>query len=314
MGYRIRTDLSYSESGKLVVTYKRRYTKTDAMAEIKNSVFRGPTYPYGWHNYNGSKSRRDLPSMDRLKCDTDMTCNGGALDNIGNLKNNLPANNANGTQVNGANRPFMVFSSGQTVPMPSYYGHQQSSSNDENAPLPYVPAGAVPNFIGADNMMSAGLTGYNYSYGVPGTNLDPVRRPSWSSNDDSGHVGGISQANLNIYAGVPMVVSPGGSNQYIAGPIQPMKTQDNKGYEMINLDVLVQRHPAIPTAVPALWTNQEELSLAKCLQNPEGITNIYIRGFMPHVTDEDLHGWACRFGEIESCKAIVDQDTGKCKG
>ena len=93
-----------------------------------------------------------------------------------------------------------------------------------------------------------------------------------------------------------------------------MKTKDNKSYEMVNLDELVSRDPTIPRAVPALWTNQEDLSLAKCLQNPEGITNIYIRGFMPDTTDDDLNRWACRFGEIESCKAIIEQDTGKCKG
>ncbi len=68
-----------------------------------------------------------------------------------------------------------------------------------------------------------------------------------------------------------------------------MKCQDNKSYEMVNLDELVNRDPPIPRAVPALWTNQEELSLAKCLQNPEGITNVYIRGFMPETTDEDLY-------------------------
>ena len=107
--------------------------------------------------------------------------------------------------------------------------------------------------------------------------------------------------------------APGGQH-YIAGPIQPMKCQDNKSYEMVNLDELVNRDPPMPRAVPALWTNQEELSLAKCLQNPEGITNVYIRGFMPDTTDEDLHHWASRFGEIESCKAIIEQDTGKCKG
>jgi hypothetical protein len=93
-----------------------------------------------------------------------------------------------------------------------------------------------------------------------------------------------------------------------------MKCADNKSYEMVNMDELVARDPPIPRAVPALWTNQEELSLAKCLQNPEGITNVYIRGFMPDTTDEDLGGWASRFGEIESCKAIIEQDTGKCKG
>ena len=123
---------------------------------------------------------------------------------------------------------------------------------------------------------------------------------------------GAPQDYYNPMACMPMTASQ--SQHYIAGPIQPMKCNDNKSYEMANLDELVAREPPMPRAVPALWTNQEELSLAKCLQNPEGITNVYIRGFMPDTTDEDLEGWAARFGEIESCKAIIEQDTGKCKG
>lgn len=46
----------------------------------------------------------------------------------------------------------------------------------------------------------------------------------------------------------------------------------------------------------------------------EGITNVYIRGFLPETTDEMLHAYAARFGKIERCKAIVDLDTSLCKG
>ena len=162
-----------------------------------------------------------------------------------------------------------------------------------------------------NNMMSGGLSNYAMPYGISGgmAGYGPARRSSWSSNEDLG-----AMPPTNYYSGAPMMMNQVTAAQYTPGPIQPMKTPDNKNYEMVDLDALVRQDPQIPAAVPALWTNQEDLSLAKCLQNPEGITNIYIRGFMPDITDEDLHGFAARFGEIESCKAIVDQDTGKCKG
>ena len=183
----------------------------------------------------------------------------------------------------------------------------------------YVPTGMFPSFVGSTNLAGA-VSNYNWPYGVPAdpSGLDPARRGSWSSNEENVPMipafDGTTQQ--PYYAGLApyMGANTATNTHYIAGPIQPMKCQDNKSYEMVNLDELVNREPAIPRAVPALWTNQEDLSLAKCLQNPEGITNIYVRGFMPDTTDEDLEAWASRFGEIESCKAIIDQDTGKCKG
>lgn len=229
------------------------------------------------------------------------------------------------------NNPLMVLPSGQTIPLHSLYGHGATAATDQGSQLQYVPTGMFPNFISNTNMMAASMPGYGWPYSlqndVPG--LDANRRGSWSSNDENGPTtpGMPVTVNQDYYtnaAGLdraPMVGFPFATpsppsiiQPYVAGPMQPMKCPDNKNYESVNLDILTQQPPAIPRAVPALWTNQEDLSLAKCLQNPEGITNIYIRGFLPEVTDQDVHDYAARFGEIESCKAIIDMDTGKCKG
>jgi hypothetical protein len=216
--------------------------------------------------------------------------------------------------------PLMVLPTGQTVPLSAFYGQQQNSTSDQSAQLPYVPTGMFPSFIGGSNLIPNAMPNYNWPYGVPGQlpDLDPNRRGSWSSNEENGPLtpvaGGTSYQEQYPHYTYPQTSASAIGQQYIAGPIQPMKCADNKSYEMVNLDELTQRDPPIPRAVPALWTNQDELSLAKCLQNPEGITNIYIRGFMPDTTDDDLERWASRFGEIESCKAIIEQDTGKCKG
>lgn len=238
------------------------------------------------------------------------------LSNMQNLRATLPASgstNGEGMTRQNYTHPLMVMPSGQTVPLSAFYGQQSSAA--ENGGMPYVPAGIFPQFVNNTNLNAVAAQGYNWQYGLTANlpAIDEARRGSWSSEENVPITPGVAAGPVDYY-GYQYPGTSASTQQYIAGPIQPMKTNDNKAYEMVNLDNLTQQHPAIPRAVPALWTNQEELSLPKCLQNPEGITNIYIRGFMPDTTDADLEAWASRFGEIESCKAIIEQDTGKCKG
>lgn len=228
--------------------------------------------------------------------------NQNGLNNMQTLKSSLPSqgslDSGNDNRQTYNNPGLVVY----TPAMSTYYNQQNAEQ------MPYLAANMMPTYYGNNGMGSS----YAWPYISPAVTMDGPRRPSWSSNEN------ITLAQNGVQDYYPpmsyMPLTTGQSQHYIAGPIQPMKCADNKSYEMVNLDELVSRDPPIPRAVPALWTNQEELSLAKCLQNPEGITNVYIRGFMPDTTDTDLDQWASRFGEIESCKAIIEQDTGKCKG
>lgn len=244
-------------------------------------------------------------------------------------QNNLDINGLSRVAAYG-NNPLMVLPGGQTIPIQSLYGHGATSAADHSSQLQCLPAGVFPNFLSNSNLMTGSMPTYGWPYGLQGDvpGLDPDRRGSWSSNDENGPTtpGMGANGHQEYYGGAGLerpsmahfpFATPSSSSviqPYVAGPMQPMKCPDNKNYESVNLDLLTQQPPAIPRAVPALWTNQEDLSLAKCLQNPEGITNIYIRGFLPEVTDQDVHEYAARFGDIESCKAIVDMETGKCKG
>jgi len=247
------------------------------------------------------------------------------LANMRDLKSALPpwpqANNDLGTTHRQSyNNPFMVLPTGRAIPPPACSRQHQTSGHDASTPVSCLPLDMFPKLNGKTGMGSAGFPNYGWPYDLPSniTTLDPIRRGYWSPDDKNTSfifppIG--AHGRQDYYPRFPYVPAPSSARQcYMAGSIQPMKRADNKSYEMVNLDELVNQNPPIPRAVPALWTNQAGLSLGQCLQNPEGVTNVYIRGFMPETTDHHLECWASRFGQIESCKAIIEQDTGKCKG
>ena len=225
--------------------------------------------------------------------------------------------------------PLFVLNNGQVFPnvgTGAAYNHQQSSGTENAGAMGYLPSGVFPNFINGTNVVAGGVPAYAWPYSVGSDNpgLVDARRGSWSSADDhlpptpmTGQVEYWNGLDKSSFLGLPYFGQspPALTQAYMPGnPYQHMKCADNTSYELINLDGLTNQVPAIPRAVPAMWSNQADLTLAKCLQNPEGITNVYIRGFLPDTTDDDLRGYAARFGEIESHKAIIDMETGKCKG
>lgn len=84
----------------------------------------------------------------------------------------------------------------------------------------------------------------------------------------------------------------------------------------VDIDALLVQHPAIPRAVPAVFTPRENMrTLDQSLSNPiYGNRNVYIRGLHPNTDDDTLAAYAARFGKIETSKAIIDTSTGACKG
>ncbi|KAK5660216.1 hypothetical protein OQA88_12750 [Cercophora sp. LCS_1] len=79
---------------------------------------------------------------------------------------------------------------------------------------------------------------------------------------------------------------------------------------------LLKEQPAIPDAVPAVFTPPTHVkSIEQCLENRiNGNRNVYIRGLHPTTDDELLLQYASRFGKVEQSKAIIDTATGACKG
>lgn len=82
------------------------------------------------------------------------------------------------------------------------------------------------------------------------------------------------------------------------------------------LDELLKKEPAIPKAVPAVFTPPNQMkSIDQSLDNRiPGNRNVYIRGLHPTTDDELLFHFASRFGAVETSKAIIDTGTGACKG
>ena len=169
-----------------------------------------------------------------------------------------------------------------------------------------------------------------YQYLSPGvySGVLPGSYPAWQymsgydMQDRQGHsVDGSSvqyypTALLPGFDGASMPTYPYGTmvNGFAAAPLPWQMMKTTTGYVLQDMEAVTQQEPAIPHAVPAMWTNASDMTIAKCLENREGITNVYIRGFLPETTDELLNAYAARFGPIERCKAIVDLDTGLCKG
>lgn len=194
-----------------------------------------------------------------------------------------------------------------------------STPMDQVAHFPNVPRGMypplnnmIPGYNSSPYMMNYGLPNMSNNQQFPWGTPNGQNRPQNENNTPIQYFSGPFGPNAGSS---PLPEYPSGNMYPQMGPplpLQMMRTPN--GYVAHDMEALTQQEPAIPSAVPAMWTNPSEMSLAKCLENREGITNVYIRGFLPETTDEMLHAYAARFGEIERCKAIVDLDSGLCKG
>lgn len=217
---------------------------------------------------------------------------------------------------------FMFFPGGTVMGgQPNSYGHVQYGSADQSGALQFMPNGLTGGYLHGNHLMAPALSNFGLPYAgsadvhdVPGH-----RRSSWSSADENAPnthnpdmsssqptVVGFDRPSMPFYG----IQTPAATS---AVPYQMMKGTNGE-YVMQDLEALLKQDPAVPPAVPAMWTNPSDVTLSKCLENREGITNVYIRGFLPETTDEMLHAFAARFGRIERCKAIIDLDKGQCKG
>lgn len=259
-----------------------------------------------------------------------------------NLQNQRPGSKFNTIKGNmgmapnfdlsGAHRPpyngqYFVYPNGPMFSGLPQVGPFGPTSVPDQGQLPYFPANVYPNLNHGCPMVPGPMQGYSWPYLMNYDMQDPSgHKRSWGSSDehkpvapstiDPGSQPGFYQNSMapSMDGSAAHGVSYNGG-PHLGQPILPfqmMKTAS--GYILQDLEALTQQDPPIPRAVPAMWTNPSDLTLAKCLENREGITNVYIRGFLPETTDDMLFSYASRFGKIDRCKAIVDLETGLCKG
>lgn len=237
-----------------------------------------------------------------------------------------------------SNTQFYMAPDGQLfcAPAPGVYpspslapGQLPDSSYNYPATLPYIAQPATYGYVPGYPMLpyTPGRSGYypdrsdHLHKEVPGLEN---RRGSYSTNESvpgTPYYGSTSLRDQGTQI-VPVDRSPFGSTpspQQLALP-HVQQTAKLLPYKTIPVDVdidgLLLQHPAIPRAVPAVFTPRESMrTLDQSLSNPIfGNRNVYIRGLHPHTNDDTLAAYAARFGKVETSKAIIDTSTGACKG
>jgi hypothetical protein len=216
----------------------------------------------------------------------------------------------------------------QTIAAP-----QLSDSNYGSfaAPVQYLPQATYPGYVHGYPMLpyTPGRSSFyqersdNLQKGVPG--LDN-RRGSYSTTDESApgtpFFGGMGLRDNGTHVTVldrsPIYSTPSPQlqNHHIAQHVAKPLPYNRNNTVNADIDALLQQHPAIPAAVPAVFTPRENMrTLEQSLENRiPGNRNVYIRGLHPNTDDDTLSAYAARFGEVETSKAIIDTSTGACKG
>lgn len=191
----------------------------------------------------------------------------------------------------------------QQAGMPAPYGHYGA--------YPYTPGRAAS--YGGDRFERRqrdvpGLDNRRASYSTAATESTPGT-PFFGAMGDGHNAPRIMSADRSSYT------TPSPQQLAVSGVIGQVAPKGKRIAEA-ELRSLTEEEPAIPAAVPAVFTTPEQRkSLEQCLENRiEGNKNVYIRGLHPTTDDELLIKYCSRFGEIEQSKAIIDTATSACKG
>ncbi|KAI9675924.1 MAG: hypothetical protein M1829_003162 [Trizodia sp. TS-e1964] len=194
-----------------------------------------------------------------------------------------------------------------TYPTPAYFiANGQTYGPYQSAQFSGFPGYALPGYPLAN------------SFNIPVPALEHRRgsHGSWSTNSEAGtpyhgpgHQTAIANQDhspANMYHGTPSPTQL--STPFIQGGM--LKNQPT--YYVTDLHAVSHLHPTIPRSIPHTETRK---TLEQSLRPEQyGCTNVYIRGFPPHVNDELLVAYASRFGRVLTSKAIIEAQTGLCKG
>lgn len=179
--------------------------------------------------------------------------------------------------------------------------------------MPYTPSRAAGYYQTSSDGLHKDVPGLENRRGSYSTNESAPGTPNYGSVSQHDQATQIVAVDRSLFGSTP-------SPQQL--PVQHVEQQNMKPHPFktipinVDLDGLLIKTPAIPRAVPAVFTPRESMrTLDQSLSNPiPGNRNVYIRGLHPNTDDETLAAYAARFGKVETSKAIIDTSTGACKG
>ncbi|KAL9072752.1 MAG: hypothetical protein Q9157_004979 [Trypethelium eluteriae] len=232
----------------------------------------------------------------------------------------------------GQHQPASLYGTGQYLYAGNYMNHgatqphttmQQSSAMYSPVPPQYMAQPIYQAYH--QHMNNHSPLSQNWSSRAPSGDIPSLvtpRRDSVSSNEQD-QPGTPYTSTTGYGSGIAVVdrTPPDMYGQHtpsptqLAGlyvPPQSIKAQHVVSSPPAAILALLVKDPPIPKAIPAPSSPLKPLDRA--LQNPGGETNVYIRGLQPETTDEILHAWGSRFGDIKSSKSIIEHSTGLCKG
>ncbi|KAI0387848.1 hypothetical protein F5Y04DRAFT_286813 [Hypomontagnella monticulosa] len=201
----------------------------------------------------------------------------------------------------------------QAEAYPAPYGPYGPYAAPAGAPYLSAPAGYQHHPVYAISPYTPGRTGIAHERSDTGSRDVPaldIRRSSYSTNESTPatpFLGSMSSRDQGARVTVfdrSTYTTPSPQQIMPADPLQEPKSP------------LLDREPKIPFAVPAVFTPPENMkTLEQSLVNTiPGNCNVYIRGLHPNTDDALLLKYAERFGTVDTSKAIIDSNTGACKG
>lgn len=187
----------------------------------------------------------------------------------------------------------------------AYQGYMQGYSM-----MPYTPGRTGGYYTDRSEQGHKEVPGLENRRGSYSTNESTPGTPFYGAVTQSTQIAAIDRSPFGSTPS-PQQLTIQHADQHIAKPMHYKTIPIN-----VDLDGLLAQHPAIPGAVPAVFTPRESMrTLDQSLSNPiHGNRNVYIRGLHPNTDDETLAAYAARFGKVETSKAIIDTTTGACKG
>lgn len=244
--------------------------------------------------------------------------NGAVMPSNGSEYGALPMNQGQGLWVPNMGSMYGVMAGAQQ--QQAGMNHSPGMYNHAGA---FVPQGAYQYSQGlVESPMGNGWTSRVSSGDMP-TLMTP-RRDSISSNENDIPGTPYTSAGLYRYGASTAIMDRSPNGLYTSSATPSPSQLAQYGVQLVNpkqasistispqLAALLQKDPPMPRAIPAPSSPLKPLD--RSLENKTGETNVYIRGLLPETTDEMLHAWGKRFGDIQSSKSIIELKSNLCKG